>query len=240
MSLAPLNPPSPLNSTSSHISTDPLSHLVPVSPLSESSLAGSIPAESLPQVPGASLETLDSADLVGLASGGLHHIREQSMKAEDLPGEIPFDLQRATSRQLRRWSNTLYRALDKDFPPYGATDDFDRVNAEIQRREPVAPDTPTLSLSRDMVRDNTMNQRFEFFRDGMLAGYVDYTMRGGTLRLHRTVIRAFFEGAGIEGPLAHKVILAAHKRRLAPLPYCPILQAFLRDNPQYRQLIHTR
>ncbi len=161
------------------------------------------------------------------------------MKAEDLPGEIPFDLQRATSRQLRRWSNALYRALDKDFPPYGTADDFDRVNAEIQRRETHAQNTPGLSLSRDKVRDNTMNRRFEFFRDGMLAGYVSYTMRGGALRLHRTVIHEFFEGAGIEGPLARQVILAAHKRRLAPIPYCPVLQAFLQDNPQYRQLVHA-
>ncbi len=66
-----------------------------------------------------------------------------------------------------------------------------------------------------MVRDNPINKRFEFFRDGMLAGYVNYTMRAGVLTLHRTVVSDAFDGAGIDGVLARRVILAAHKRRLA-------------------------
>ncbi|KNC16355.1 hypothetical protein AC792_15195 [Arthrobacter sp. RIT-PI-e] len=71
----------------------------------------------------------------------------------------------------------------------------------------------------------------------MLAGYVSYSMRAGVLRLHRTVVAATFEGAGMEGILIRKVLLAAHKRRLSALPYCSEVQMFLEQNPEYRSLI---
>ncbi|WP_082177805.1 GNAT family N-acetyltransferase [Arthrobacter sp. RIT-PI-e] len=158
------------------------------------------------------------------------------VSAPELP-PVPRVLDDATTRQLRRWSNQLYKLLDTDFPPFGVREDCDRVAAELELREEQARNGSVSATRRDAFRDNPLNHRFELFQNGMLAGYVSYSMRAGVLRLHRTVVAATFEGAGMEGILIRKVLLAAHKRRLSALPYCSEVQMFLEQNPEYRSLI---
>ena len=153
------------------------------------------------------------------------------------PLVLPHDFTSTTTRQLRRLINQMYTVLDADFPPYGAQEDYDRLADELDRRAAEAREGSGVSERPGAFRDNPMNHRFELFQDGMLAGYLTYSLRAGTLRLHRTVVAAAFEGAGLEGVLIQKVLLDAHKRRLAALPYCDQVQAFLADNPQYRSLI---
>ncbi|MBG6226238.1 putative GNAT family acetyltransferase [Arthrobacter sp. CAN_A2] len=153
------------------------------------------------------------------------------------PLVLPHDLAGTATRQLRRWSNQLYRALDADFPPYGAQEDYDRLADELERRAADALDGSGGQERLGAFRDNPMNHRFELFQDGILAGYVSYSLRAGRLRLDRTVVAAAFEGVGLEGVLIRKVLLDAHKRRLAALPYCDQVQAFLADNPPYRSLV---
>jgi predicted GNAT family acetyltransferase len=182
-------------------------------------------------------DVVAAAHLVGLPSSGLERSEHKELSLQD-PLEVPFDLTDETNRDLRRWSNALYKVLDADFPPYGALDDYERVVTELARREAKdGQDSP--SIMREKFRDNAFNRRFELFRNGLLAGYVSYTMRAGALRLHRTVISEAFDGIGLEGVLMRNVILMAHKRRLAAIPYCPVAQSFLQDNPQYRQLMHA-
>ncbi|BBE24370.1 hypothetical protein MN0502_32530 [Arthrobacter sp. MN05-02] len=191
-----------------------------------------LPADS------SSLEVMAPAELVGLPSGGLERTAQEDSSLHGDPSEVPFDLTEETNRNLRRWSNALYKALDADFPPYGAVEDFERVVAELERRK-AKDDQDSPSALREKFRDNALSRRFELFRNGQLAGYVSYTMRAGTVRLNRTVVTADFDGMDLEGVLMRNVILTAHKRRLAALPYCPIAQAFVRENPQYRQLMHA-
>lgn len=150
---------------------------------------------------------------------------------------VPRILDDATTRQLRRWSNQLYKLLDTEFPPFGAREDCDRVAAELELREERARNGSVSITRRDAFRDNPLNRRFELFQNGMLAGYISYTMRAGVLRLHRTVVAEAFEGAGMESVLIRKVLLDAHKRRLAALPYCSEVQTFLKQNPEFRSLI---
>jgi predicted GNAT family acetyltransferase len=193
--------------------------------------------------PGVSFAPADShcsdrpADLGDLPPGGLNRA-EHTGSSSDMSTEVPFDLTHETNRDLRRWSNALYKVLDADFPPYGAIDDYERIVAEIERREARnAQESP--SAMREKFRDNAVGCRFELFRNGLLAGYVSYTMRAGALRLHRTMITADFDGTGLEDILMRNVILTAHKRRLTTIPYCPVAQSFLQENPQYQRLIHA-
>jgi predicted GNAT family acetyltransferase len=203
------------------------------------SLPGAGPdARTALPAPSLSLEVMSPADLVGLPSGGLEKIEREDSPVHDDLMEIPFDLTEETNRDLRRWSNTLYKALDTDFPPFGAVEDYEQVTAEIERRK-ATNDEDSPSGTREKFRDNAPAGRFELFRNGQLAGYVNYTMRAGTLRLNRTVVTADFDGTDLEGVLMRNVILMAHKRRLATIPYCPVAQSFVRENPQYRQLMHA-
>lgn len=153
------------------------------------------------------------------------------------PMVIPFALDDATTRQLRRWINQLYKVLDTDFPPFGVQQDWERIADELQRREQAAHSESPGAVRRDSFRDNPLSSRFELFQNGMLAGYVSYSMRAGSLRLHRTVVADAFEGVGLEQVLIRHVVLNAHKRRLSVLPYCHHVQTFLAVNPQYRSLL---
>jgi predicted GNAT family acetyltransferase len=184
-----------------------------------------------------SLKVVAPVALVGLPSDGSERAAHTESFAVD-PMEVPFDLTEETNRDLRRWSNALYRVLDQDFPPFGAIEDYERVVAEIEGRKARAGEASP-SVMREKFRDNALSRRFELFRNGQLAGYVNYTMRAGSMRLLRTVVAEDFDGMGLEGVLMHRVILMAHKRRLAAIPCCPVARSFLLENPQYRQLMHA-
>jgi predicted GNAT family acetyltransferase len=108
---------------------------------------------------------------------------------------------------------------------------------ELERREEQERERCAVSVRRHSFRDNTLGRRFELFDDGSLAGYVYYSMRSGSLRLHRTVVAAASEGAGLEDALIRNVLPNAHKRRLSAMPYCAQVQAFLADHPEYRVLL---
>lgn len=210
-----------------------------IAPLSlNTMLAGAVPAVPDGHTPsddlgGSSLQLAHRTTTQGTEDfGALSTVTEPLL-------QVPFDLSDVSHRELRRWSNRLLKALDSDFPPYGTSEDYERVVDELRQREDEARSEPTGTSTREKFRDNPMNRRFELFRNGMLAGYVAYTMRGGTLRLHRTIVADTFDGAGIEKVLIQNVLLAAHKRRLATIPYCHQAQAFLDAHPHFRALITT-
>ncbi|AUZ88581.1 hypothetical protein CVO76_13730 [Arthrobacter agilis] len=162
-----------------------------------------------------------------------------SRPASETPDVIPFHLGEASDRQLRRWSNDLFKQLNRDSPSFMIVDDYTRVIEEIERRDADAASSANPPEFRQKFRDNTRGRRFELFRNGVLAGYIAYSMRAGVLRLNRTVVPEPFEHQGIEGILIHQVLLTAHRRRLAAIAYCQKAQDFLQLNPQYKQLVHA-
>ena len=175
----------------------------------------------------------------GMTASSSVHLLQPLPDSSETPVDIPFDLSDATNRELRYWSNQLLRELDKDFPPYGTSEDYERIVDELRTRENEARNERSSTGLREKFRDNPLNRRFELFRDGMLAGYIAYTIRGGALRLNQTVITEAFDGGGIDKILVQNVLLTAHKRRLAVLPYCSRVQAFLTEYPQFKALVAT-
>lgn len=154
----------------------------------------------------------------------------------DFPVDVPEDLSAVSTRQLRVLANRLYRELDTDFPPYGAWEDYATVADELQRREE--------SARRDLrrapntcFRDNPLRSRFELFRDGVVVASLAYTLRSGKLTLRNTVLSEDHLWQGLESELIRHVLLNAHRRRLAVVPYCLHTQSFLETNPHFRSLI---
>lgn len=152
---------------------------------------------------------------------------------------IPFVLDEVSNRQPRQWSNRLFKALNSESPSFLTVDDYARVAEEITRREGDATSSANPSEFREKFRDNVRGRRFELFRNGVLAGYVSYSMRAGMLRLNCTVVPECFDDQGVEGILIHQVLLTAHRRRRATVADSRKTQDFLRLNPQYEQLIHA-
>ena len=66
-----------------------------------------------------------------------------------------------------------------------------------------------------------------------------YTLRGGRITLLSTVVAAPHEDTGLVATLIKEALLNAHRRRLAPIAYCPHTQAFLTANPQFLNLLPT-
>lgn len=151
--------------------------------------------------------------------------------------EVPVDLSGVTTRELRILCNQLYRALDADYPPFGVLDDYETVVAVLAEREARAAERSEAEQLREKFRDNPVNSRFELFHDGTMVGYVKYDMRAGRIRLLETVVGTAYRMAGLEPVLIREALLNAHRRRLAPIPYCRHAQAFLAENPQFRVLI---
>lgn len=151
--------------------------------------------------------------------------------------ELPHDLSGITTRELRVLCNQLYRVLDTDYPPFGVQEDYEAVREVLAVREARAAERAESEKLREKFRDNAVSSRFELFHDGTVVGYIKYDMRGGRIRLLQTVVGPEYRGVGLEPVLVRAALLDAHRRRLAPVPYCPHAQAFLAENPQFQALI---
>ncbi len=165
--------------------------------------------------------------------------------AGGVPGvEKPFPwqvLHMIPTRQLRVMCNKTFKAMDNDFPPADATDQYAALVEEIRARE-TQVQTPGEGRGNDenlAFRDDPMARRFELFVDGILAGYVKYQMHGGQVILLETVITADFSShdCGIEETLIRRIFLNAHQRRLAMRAHCGRVRSFLAEYPQYRSLV---
>ncbi|WP_422390757.1 GNAT family N-acetyltransferase [Arthrobacter sp. N1] len=157
------------------------------------------------------------------------------------PGSaFPEDLATVTTRELRLLCNRTFQHLDTDHPALEAREQYDALIGELERRERQAAQRGSADSARETFRDNALFSRFELFRNGVMAGYVQYDMRGGHVLLLHSVIDPRFQRIGVESVLMQAVLLNAHRRRLAVMPYCPEAQDFLAAHPRFLSLIPAR
>lgn len=153
---------------------------------------------------------------------------------------FPTDLSEVSTRQLRTLCNRTYQLLDSDYPSMETRDRYEALVEELERRESAAEAPAEPEGTREKFRDNALFSRFELYRNGVMAGYVQYEMRGGDVLLLQAVIDSRFRRMGLEPVLMQAVLFNAHRRRLAVMPYCPEAQDFLLAHPQYLSLIPTK
>ena len=87
------------------------------------------------------------------------------------------------------------------------------------------------------VVDNLPALRYELWQNGELAGWIDYTLRNDTLVLVHTEVHEHLRNKGLGSRLVRGTLddLRANGRSMVPI--CPFITAFVRDNPEYRDLI---
>ncbi|MUK00471.1 hypothetical protein GM708_00135 [Vibrio cholerae] len=154
--------------------------------------------------------------------------------------DFPQDLSGTSTRQLRMLCNATYQLLDTEHPTLETRERYDALVEELERRELRAETRGSVDDAREKFRDNALFSRFELYRNGVMAGYVQYDMRGGNILLLHSVIDPRFRRLGLEPVLMQAVLLNAHRRRLAVMPYCPQAQDFLSENPQFLSLIPAK
>ena len=87
------------------------------------------------------------------------------------------------------------------------------------------------------VVDVPDQRRFEIRVDGELAGFADYSRRGGRLILRHTEIRDAFEGRGLGSKLAQGALDAARTGGEAVVPLCPFIASYIEKHPDYEDLV---
>lgn len=73
--------------------------------------------------------------------------------------------------------------------------------------------------------------------DGHTA-FLNYELRGRTMIMTHTEVPPEFEGRGIGSFLVKTVLDDARSKDLAVVPVCPFVRSYIRDNPEYRDLVN--
>jgi predicted GNAT family acetyltransferase len=87
------------------------------------------------------------------------------------------------------------------------------------------------------VADNPEQEQYEIRADGELAGFIQYELRDGVIVLLHTETDPRFRGQGFAGRLVQSSLDEARERHLAVLPYCPFARRWVRDHPEYTDLV---
>jgi predicted GNAT family acetyltransferase len=87
------------------------------------------------------------------------------------------------------------------------------------------------------VRDNRDRSRYELVVDGEVAGFVQYSMRGGRLILVHTEIDEARAGHGLASILVSGVLDDVRRRRLLIVPICPFVEGYVERHPEYDDLV---
>ncbi|MUK00492.1 hypothetical protein GM708_00240 [Vibrio cholerae] len=182
------------------------------------------------------LETAQALDAERSAWGGAPRTAVAAPSRSD-DSEFPEDLSVVSTRQLRVLCNQVYRVLDRDFPPMEALHRYELLVEEIEQREVQAETRAAPVRVRSGFRDNSLFSRFELFSDGTMVGHVKYEMKGAHAVLIQAVVDPRFDAVDVEPALIRQVLLNAHRRRIAVVPYCPRVREFLAEFPQYRTLL---
>lgn len=89
---------------------------------------------------------------------------------------------------------------------------------------------------KHQIKNNPEESRFEITVDGYL-GLVDYKLKGNRIALIHTGVPDEISGRGIASALAKFALEHARKHDLRVLPYCPFIASYLKEHPEYLDLV---
>ena len=85
--------------------------------------------------------------------------------------------------------------------------------------------------------DNSNEQRYELFRDGVRVGLTTYILAPGEITFLHTEIDPEYQGQGLASELAAAVLDDARRRHLVVHPRCPFIRRYIRRHPEYADLV---
>lgn len=92
-------------------------------------------------------------------------------------------------------------------------------------------------MSDLLVRDNTAEHRFELIVDGEVGVLATYHARPGVVRILHTETRPALRGRGLAGELARQTLDQLRERGDQVVPSCPFFAAYVKDHPEYTDLV---
>jgi predicted GNAT family acetyltransferase len=88
-----------------------------------------------------------------------------------------------------------------------------------------------------VVADNPAASRYEIRVGDDLAGFAEYRLMPGRMVMTHTEIAPSFEGRGLGARLAADALDDVRGRGLTVTPLCPFIAKFIREHPEYRDLV---
>jgi uncharacterized protein len=95
------------------------------------------------------------------------------------------------------------------------------------------------AAQRITVRDNSEEGQFEA-RLGNDMAVAKYTRIGNAFMFTHTEVPEELEGRGIGSRLVHEALESAKQRGLTVIPMCPFVASYIREHPEYLELVHPR
>jgi predicted GNAT family acetyltransferase len=87
------------------------------------------------------------------------------------------------------------------------------------------------------VTDAPAAGRYEVYRDGELAGFLEYVVKRGRLALVHTETLAGHAGIGVAGSVARFALEDARARGLRVIAICPFVRSWLERHPEYLDIV---
>jgi len=87
------------------------------------------------------------------------------------------------------------------------------------------------------ISDVTDEQRYVLTVDGRRVGRLDYVLEGDMFVAKHVVVETAYEGQGLGTALVRHVLDEVRETGLALRPECPFVVYFLREHPEYADLL---
>jgi hypothetical protein len=89
------------------------------------------------------------------------------------------------------------------------------------------------------VTHNPTKDRYEIHADGELAGFAEYTERGGRLYFLHTEIRPELHGQGLGSELVRRTLELVRDTGRQVVPLCPFIASYIERHPGFEDLVDT-
>ena len=90
-----------------------------------------------------------------------------------------------------------------------------------------------------IVRDNPAELRYEAVVGGEVIGEIRYRTEPGLVVLVHTEVEPAHEGAGVGTSLVEQALDDIRGRGLHVAPLCPFVAEYIRDHPEYADLVEA-
>jgi predicted GNAT family acetyltransferase len=111
------------------------------------------------------------------------------------------------------------------------------VTSNDQHAEPSSSFSEDPKEDKFRVIDNAEAHRYEAYLGSELAGFLDYHAQPGLLTILHTEVDRSYEGRGVGSRLAAHVLDDIRQRGMEVLPICPFVIAYIKQNPEYTDLL---
>jgi predicted GNAT family acetyltransferase len=94
-----------------------------------------------------------------------------------------------------------------------------------------------MTMDEIRVVDNPAEQRYELWNGETLAGFIEYRLRDDVVAMTHTEIEPKLQTQGLGTRLVAGALADTQARGRTVKPYCPFVAAYIREHPEYADLI---